>query len=145
MDGLDVPFVLGLRGGFIRDDPYSGDPLPIRDTTGTAAGTAGTAALLPAGTRHGQHSPVRRYPWDQAYPALRRLMARSPGRSTLTSLEYRNPVTGGPGPGHPGLPARGPARRRPDPAAPGNRKLGHRGGPRHRDADLRRPDLRALA
>ena len=37
MDGLDVPFVLGLRAGFIRDDPYSGDPLPVRDTTGTAA------------------------------------------------------------------------------------------------------------
>jgi gentisate 1,2-dioxygenase len=95
MDGLDVPFVLGLRAGFIRDDPYSGDPLPVRDTTGTAAETAGTAVLLPAGTRHGQHSPVRRYPWDEAYPALRRLMARSPGRDTLTSLEYRNPLTGG--------------------------------------------------
>ena len=48
MDGLDVPFVLGLRAGFFRDDPYCGDPLPVRDTTGTAAGTA---ALLPAGTR----------------------------------------------------------------------------------------------
>ena len=92
MDGLDAPFVLGLRAGFIRDDPYPGDPLPARDTTGTAAGTA---TLLPAGPGPGQHSPVRRYPWDQAYPALRRLMARSPGR-TLTSLEYRNPLTGGP-------------------------------------------------
>jgi len=92
MDGLDVPFVLGLRAGFFRDDPYSGDPLPVRDTTGTTA----TAALRPAGARHGLHSPVRRYPWDQAYPALRRLMARSPGRNTLTSLEYRNPLTGGP-------------------------------------------------
>ena len=48
-----------------------------------------------------------------------------------------------PRPGHPGLPAPGPARRRPDPAAPGNRQLGHRGGPRHRDAGLRRPDLPA--
>lgn len=47
MDGLDVPFVLGLRAGFIRDDPHSGDPLPVRDTTGTGAGTA---ALLPAGS-----------------------------------------------------------------------------------------------
>ena len=90
------PFVLGLRAGFIRDDPYPGDPLPVRDTTGTAAETAETAALLPAGTRNGQHSPVRRYPWDEAYPALRRLMARSPGRNTLTSLEYRSPLTGGP-------------------------------------------------
>jgi hypothetical protein len=126
MDGLDVPFVLGLRAGFIRDDPYSGDPLPVRDTTGTAAGTA---ALVPAGTRHGQHSPVRRYPWDQAYPALRRLMARSPGRNTLTSLEYRNPLTGGPAlapwAACSGLPAARTQPRR-------DLKLGHRGGPRHR-------------
>jgi gentisate 1,2-dioxygenase len=62
---------------------------------GTAAETA-TAALLPSGTRNGMHSPVRRYPWDQAYPALRRLMAGSPMRATLTSLEYSNLLTGGP-------------------------------------------------
>jgi gentisate 1,2-dioxygenase len=62
---------------------------------GTAAETA-TAALLPSGTRNGLHSPVRRYPWDQAYPALRRLMAGSPMRATLTSLEYSNLLTGGP-------------------------------------------------
>jgi gentisate 1,2-dioxygenase len=90
MDGLDVPFVLGLRAGFFRDDPYAGDPLPVRDTTGTAL-----AALLPAGTRPDLHSPVRRYPWDEAYPALLRLMACSDG-GALSSLEYRNPVTGGP-------------------------------------------------
>src|SRR6201986_4230305 len=52
MDGPDAPFVLALRAGFIRDDPYSGDPLPVRDTTGTAAGTA---TLLPAGPGPGQH------------------------------------------------------------------------------------------
>jgi gentisate 1,2-dioxygenase len=93
MDGLDVPFVLGLRAGFMRENPDQDEPLPVREATGT---TAGTAALLRAGTRSGQHSPVRRYPWDQAYPALRRLMACSFGRNTLTSLEYRNPLTGGP-------------------------------------------------
>ena len=93
MDGLDVPFVLGLRAGFFRDDPYAGDPLPVRYVLGT---TAGPATLVPAGTRSGQHSPVRRYPWREAYPALRRLMAQAPGNTALTSLEYRNPVTGGP-------------------------------------------------
>jgi len=92
MDGLDVPFVLGLRAGFFRDDPYSGDPLPVRDAAGTAVGPA---ALVPAGTRPGHHSPVRRYPWHEAYPALRRLMAQAPG-DPVTRLEYRNPVTGGP-------------------------------------------------
>jgi gentisate 1,2-dioxygenase len=93
MDGLDVPFVLGLRAGFFRDDPCSGDPLPVRDSAGTAAGLA---TLVLADHRSGQHSPVRRYPWHEAYPALRRLMATAPEDTALTRLEYRNPVTGGP-------------------------------------------------
>lgn len=93
MDALDVPFVLGLRAGFFRDDPYAGDPLPARDTPGTAVGPA---TLVLAGTRTGHHSAVRRYPWNEAYPALLRLMARAPASNALTSLEYRNPVTGGP-------------------------------------------------
>ena len=115
---------------------------PSGTPAASAAETAGNAVLLPAYTRHGQHSPVRRYPWDEAYLALRRLMARSPGRDTLTSLDTATCSTAAL-PGHPGLPAPGPARRRPDPAAPGNRKLGHRGSPRHRDAHLRRPYLPA--
>ena len=93
MDGLDVPFVAGLRAGFFRDDPYSGDPLPIQDATGTAAGPT---ALGPAGTHSGHHSPIRRYPWHEAYPALRRLMATATGNNPVARLEYRNPVTGGP-------------------------------------------------
>ena len=55
-------------------------------------------------------------------PALRRLMARSPtatpSSAWSTAAGHRRPR-----PRHTGLPARGPARRRPDPAAPGNRKL----------------------
>ena len=92
-DGLDVPFVLGLRAGFYRDDPHAGSPLPTRDTTGTAVSPA---TLAPAGDGAGHHSPVRRYPWQQAYPALQRLMARASGHDPVTRLEYRNPVTGGP-------------------------------------------------
>ena len=93
LDGLDVPFVMGLRAGFYRDDPHAEDPLPARDTAGTAVIPA---TLGPAGDRADRHSPVRRYPWQEAYPALQRLMARAPGHSPLTTLEYRNPVTGGP-------------------------------------------------
>jgi gentisate 1,2-dioxygenase len=93
LDGLDVPFVMGLRAGFYRDDPEAEDPLPTRDTVGTAISPA---ALRPAGDGADRHSPVRRYPWQEAYPALQRLMARAPQHSPLTTLEYRNPVTGGP-------------------------------------------------
>jgi gentisate 1,2-dioxygenase len=93
LDGLDAPFVMGLRAGFYRDAPHAGNPLPARDTAGT---TASPANLAPAGDRAGRHSPVRRYPWQQAYPALQRLMARAAEHNPLTTLEYRNPVTGGP-------------------------------------------------
>jgi gentisate 1,2-dioxygenase len=93
LDGLDVPFVMGLRAGFYRDDPHAGNPLPSRDTPGTAVSPA---ALAPAGDGAGRHSPVRRYPWQEAYPALQRLMARAPEHSPASQLEYRNPVTGGP-------------------------------------------------
>lgn len=93
MDGLDVPFVMGLRAGFYRDDPHAADPLPTRETAGSAVSPA---TLGPAGDCVGRHSPVRRYPWQEAYPALKRLMARASEHSPVTSLEYRNPVTGGP-------------------------------------------------
>ena len=68
MDGLDVPFVLGLRAGFIRDDPYQATrcpsgtsrepPLepprcsrPARATASTArsAATRGTRPTRPCG------------------------------------------------------------------------------------------------
>jgi Cupin domain len=103
LDGLDVPFVMGLRAGFYRDDPHAGNPLPVRDTAGPAVSLA---TLGPARDRVGRHSPVRRYPWQEAYPALQRLMARAPEHSPVTRLEYRNPV-----PGHHRLPARGASRR----------------------------------
>ncbi len=93
MDGLDVPFVFGLRAGFYRDDPRAENPLPTRDATGTAVSPA---TLGPADDSAARHSPVRRYPWQEAYPALQRLMARACEHSPLTRLEYRNPVTGGP-------------------------------------------------
>jgi gentisate 1,2-dioxygenase len=37
-----------------------------------------------------------RNPWQEAYPALQRLMARAAQHSPVTMLEYHNPVTGGP-------------------------------------------------
>ena len=104
------------------EPPRRSRPAHATDSTARSAATRGTRPTRPC----------------------RRLMARSPGPPGHQP-GARSPLTWWPGPGHPGLPAPGPACLRPDPAAPGNRKLGHRGGPRHRDAHLRRPDLRAVA
>src|SRR5258708_3943490 len=93
MAGRDARLVGGRRAVSRRDAPYAGDPLPTRDAAGTAVSPA---TLAPAGDRAGRHSPVRRYPWQEAYPALQRLMARALEHSAVTSLEYRNPVTVGP-------------------------------------------------
>ena len=88
-DGLDVPLVVALRAGFYWDPSASFDQSAIHDSAGTEATGLG---LVPAGRRADRHSPVRRYPWDEAYPALQRLLAMSNGDAVL---EYRNPVTGG--------------------------------------------------
>ena len=89
-DGLDVPLLAALRAGFYRDPSPDFDQSEIRDSGGTEATGLG---LVPAGHQAGRHSPIRRYPWDEAYPALQRLLAMSDGDAVL---EYRNPVTGGP-------------------------------------------------
>jgi gentisate 1,2-dioxygenase len=89
-DGLDVPFVGSLRAGFYRSAPSTLDRAAVRDSSGTS--TPGPW-LTPAGGDAGRHSPVRRYPWDEAYPALQRLMARTDDGQGR--LEYRNPDTGG--------------------------------------------------
>ena len=61
-------------------------------STGTEIDGAG---LWPAEEAGQRHSPLRRYPWAEAYPALQRLMARD-DEGHGVRLEYRNPVTGGP-------------------------------------------------
>ena len=91
-DGLDVPFVMALRAGFHRSAPPDLARSGPREATGASPTLCG---LGPAGERSDGHSPVRRYPWDEAYPALRRLMARADDGHGAT-LEYRNPLTGGP-------------------------------------------------
>jgi gentisate 1,2-dioxygenase len=89
-DGLDVPLLVALRAGFYRDPSSRFVQSQVRDSAGTEVTGLG---LVPTGQRADRHSPIRRYPWDEAYPALQRLLAMSDGDAVL---EYRNPVTGGP-------------------------------------------------
>ena len=108
-------------------------------STGTEIDGAG---LWPAEEAGHRHSPLRRYPWAEAYPALQRLMARD-DEGHGVRLEYRNPVTGWAGAGDDLLLAVGPGGRRAHPADPGDRQLRVLRGPGERVARLRRPAPRA--
>ncbi len=90
-DGLDVPLVGALRAGFYRPGPPALERAELRDSAGTSADAP---ALLPVGNDHARHSPLRRYPWDAAYPTLQRLMAQADDGCAV--VEYRNPLNGGP-------------------------------------------------
>jgi gentisate 1,2-dioxygenase len=109
-DGLDFPLVMALRAGFYREAPADWDTTPAQTANGAAAGVRYAPVDQP--TR--PHSSVRRYSWTEAYAALHREMARSDDRQGA-SIEYRNPITGGPalatiGCQLLGLPARGRSR-----------------------------------
>ena len=91
-DGLDVPFVMSQRAGFFQPAPSELEHAEPVCSTGTELVGAG---LWPAEEVGHRHSPLRRYPWAEAYPALRRLMARD-DEGHGVRLEYRNPLTGGP-------------------------------------------------
>ena len=77
-DGLDVPFVAGMRAG-VFDEPAVGvADAPVAD------------GLLPADARNG----VVRNPWEDAAAELDRLLAES--GSEGATLDYRSSTTGGP-------------------------------------------------
>jgi gentisate 1,2-dioxygenase len=91
-DGLDVSFVMSVRAGFFESAPAELEVAEAVPSSGTELDGVG---LWPAEQVGRRHSPLRRYPWEEAYPALRRLMARD-GTGHGVRLEYRNPLSGGP-------------------------------------------------
>ena len=83
---------MSQRAGFFQPAPSAlmlAEPVCSTGTELTGAG------LWPAEQVGHRHSPLRRYPWTEAYPALQRLMAHDDGGHAVR-LEYRNPLTGGP-------------------------------------------------
>lgn len=85
-DGLDAPFRRSM-------DAATFEPGPVHDLPETASDAAfGAIGLVPDGPPHGKdYSPVFRYPWSTAKPALDNTMPTSDG---LRSLRYVNPQTG---------------------------------------------------
>lgn len=95
LDGLDVPFVKALHAHFYEDHPSFGvQDLTLAEDRSVASYPAG---LVAEGARPDlPYSPLTKYPWRTSSASLRRLLAESddPGRGV--TLEYVNPLTGGP-------------------------------------------------
>ncbi len=97
LDGLDGPLVRLLEVGFREDYPEENQPPGEGNDNSLARYSSG--GLLPAWdpAPSTPHTPMCRYPLEQAKAALDRLAAAEAGSPyDGIILEYTNPVTGGP-------------------------------------------------
>lgn len=91
-DGLDLPLVKALDGVFF--EPYSERLQPTESQNGSEA-RFGARALLARGARTPHdHSPLLVYRWLETDRALDALL--DDGATTVASIEFTNPTTGGP-------------------------------------------------
>jgi gentisate 1,2-dioxygenase len=94
LDVLDVPFVLGINQWFWEQFPN--DIQPRTRPAGENLKRFGSGIVRPVGPRvRDGASPLLVYPWDRTEAALRELAELDPGEGGVT-VEYNNPVTGGP-------------------------------------------------
>jgi gentisate 1,2-dioxygenase len=96
LDGLDAPLVDALDARLFERFP-GGGAQPVTEPDGAGPSRYGAAGLLPAARGAApRHSPLMRYPLDEALAALHR-MARLGGSDDAgeVRLEYVNPATGG--------------------------------------------------
>jgi gentisate 1,2-dioxygenase len=93
LDGLDVPFVRGQHAQFFENYPSGLQEL----TRGQDASVGQYAAgLVPARSGWNKlHSPLNKYPYTTARPALERFHATEGSPSSGSTMEYVNPLTGG--------------------------------------------------
>ena len=99
LDGLDLPLAGMMAGTFFEPSETESQPL----TKPTDSSTAGYqhGGLLPCFQQNAQRqesgeSPLLKYAWSEARPALMDLGADDESPFDGTMLEYVNPVTGGP-------------------------------------------------
>ncbi|MGH8249007.1 MAG: cupin domain-containing protein [Gammaproteobacteria bacterium] len=91
-DGLDLPLVTTLESIFFENHPDLQQPVEGRnlsERTFTGVGLREIGVASPP-----EHSPLLRYRWDETDRALEAVHRARGG--TLASLEYVNPLTGGP-------------------------------------------------
>jgi gentisate 1,2-dioxygenase len=91
-DGLDLPIVASLESIFFENHPNHRQPVDGSNVSERLLGTAGiaqsSAATPPA------HSPLLRYARDSVDRSLEAV--HDSGGGTIATVEYRNPLTGGP-------------------------------------------------
>ncbi len=94
LDVLDVPFIVAINQWFW--EPFPHEIQPRSRPKGENLKRFGAGIVRPVGPRvHDGPSPLLVYPWDRAETALRELAELEDGEGGVT-VEYNNPVTGGP-------------------------------------------------
>ncbi|PWB98018.1 hypothetical protein DF220_09385 [Salinibacterium hongtaonis] len=95
LDGLDVPFVRGQHAQFAEEYPNEAlqDLTEAEDVSVARYG----AGMIPAErTWTKNHSPLNKYPYKTSKESLLRFHESEGRPSTGSSMEYVNPITGGP-------------------------------------------------
>jgi gentisate 1,2-dioxygenase len=94
LDVLDVPFIVGLDQWFW--EPFPHETQPRARSRGANVKRFGAGIVRPVGPRvHDGPSPLLVYPWERAETALRELADVETDDADVT-VEYNNPLTGGP-------------------------------------------------
>ena len=96
LDGLDVPLIQALEANFFELYPEKKYPLSNPDELSLRL--FGSGSLRPTWIRHDAlHSPLLNYKFAPTYAALKAMAERSDGSPyDGVSVEYTNPLTGGP-------------------------------------------------
>lgn len=93
LDGLDVPFVRGQHAQFAEEYPGGLQELTRPQDVSVDEYAAG---LVPAHSEWKKlHSPMNKYPYTTARPALQKFWATEGSPTTGSTMEYINPLTGG--------------------------------------------------
>jgi len=94
LDVLDVPFIVAINQWFW--EPFPHEIQPRSRPKGENLKRFGAGIVRPVGPRvHDGPSPLLAYPWDRTETALRELAELEASEGGVT-VEYNNPVTGGP-------------------------------------------------
>jgi gentisate 1,2-dioxygenase len=97
LDGLDVPFVRGQHAQFAEEYEETSDGMQELFKPENASVEQYGQGLVPAhSTWTKQHSPINNYRYATTRPALVKMHAAQGSPSSGTTLEYVNPLSGGP-------------------------------------------------